>query len=394
MTWDSLRATTAACSKLSPSVKARCQRSLQILEEDLGRRFLIQKQPFSLTLINEAPWTRQWLACLGEALGRARLSRGYESLVRRLRDPRTSREALSVLEVADHFLRAGLAVTFDPTTRQRTVPDLLVESRDRREELYVEVSDQMSSDELTRASASSLQVLQAVTSGNQRVSYAVEMERPPSFDEQGPLLDRLRFARNSAVQSVTLEKVIVEGLICAAIAHPSREAALREWAQQQDLAPNELIGPPARLNDLDRLTSKVRRKVRQLPPSRSGIVVINGTSYLNASGVRFLPTLSAELDPWLRTYPNVLAVVVATTARDSTTHTRAVGSCVYATTMGWHFSGVQYHWITNSVYARAQPLAILLRLWAAFLRGDREEGTTNPRPGPLSDTTGSRCSRP
>lgn len=105
---------------LSTFDRQRVRSGLQYLRTVLGDDFLKDTirtgHPFSSMFTNAAPRERIFLAELAEHMKGFESAEKFQCLVKRIssRDPETSAEGMSVLEIAEKFHSAGFSVSFEP----------------------------------------------------------------------------------------------------------------------------------------------------------------------------------------------------------------------------------------------------------------------------------------
>jgi hypothetical protein len=139
---------------LSLSDQARVRSALQYFRAILGETFLKETltigHHFVSLFTNAAPRERIYLAELAESMKGLEGSDGFERLKERIssRNPETSAEGVSVLEIARRLHSAGFSISFEPKTyvtqrsgeKRAKFPDLRIDDRDSPQGISVEVS--------------------------------------------------------------------------------------------------------------------------------------------------------------------------------------------------------------------------------------------------------------
>ena len=376
VSWSRIAQDTEECTELDEPVRKRGLWAIDFLQSELGKDFFDRpgsdRACLYTAVYNTAPWTRQWLIWLADALRRARESVGYRSLHRRLLDSERAGEALSVLEVADEFLLARLQVAFDPESPDgsRRVPDLVVRTPDRRERLYVEITDQDMPQSYCEGMDLTRRVIWPLLTASPRILYAGRLSKVPTPEEEVVLAAGLQKAVRDSRAQQAVRSLCLPGLAEIAVAPEALCSDLQDWASGRGLNAGDFAGPPAPVDELPRVARKVRDKKTQLPPDFPGLVVLGATALLAGRGLRAIDTLACGLDKRLRKAPQVMAVVVRCQGRPGTLdHLVQLGNGWFAVRQRLCFFPDEYYLIPNPHCTVAAPLRILARLRSGFIQG-------------------------
>lgn len=311
---------------LTDAEKTAAKKAIRYLREKLGENFLYRlynpqsrrpPHPLSFTLLNQVASTRLDLIRYAEVLQALENAQNYNRVFRKFKKPEECEEAISVLDVALEFHRAGFDIEFEPqvfVTNQRNIsskkfPDLRVISRTTRETAIVEVTKLGSSERWN----------QAVADGSQ-ISFLVFSDLSPAdltmWADMNANFNSTRVEETLELIRQTIQEVKRTGeftslktdCIEVGIASKDKIESLKSWAQERGIAEG-ISGPPVESNELIRALEKIKGKLSQLPETEPGIIVIPATH----SGLFWRTSIEwivSFLSDKIIDYPKVFCVIL------------------------------------------------------------------------------------
>jgi hypothetical protein len=381
-TWDRILEHAQACEDYPQELRRRILDSVQVLRAELGeldnggrgsdyRLWRVQ--------INQAPWTRYWLAWLADCLSIMKSLPSYRMLHRRLRVPSRFSEALDVIEVADVCLAAGLNVEFDPSViiaSKDRMPDLLVGSRDGTEILFIEVTTLH--DPKAMREASRISMIAAPQMMKPPLRLAGRCTRRLTPDTLPHLLQLADQVAEQAMREGTMRSAHLPDVAELAYAPEEQLDRLEAWTKARGMERICFEWPEYETKEAARVTSCLREKVRQLPPASPGVIVICNPRLRGGE-----PPSSDDLGDRtdirdeLQRFPHVICCVLCsgTWAVSPPTLTGAVRPSwsSVASRMPFELWRFDYEFIWNPEYELARPRVIVRRLYRDLYQIPRRE---------------------
>lgn len=378
--WEELLAHAERHSDYTAELKAELRRCVPMLRELLGT---LPRGSFALA--NQAPWTRWRLVWLAKVLHGFTSCEGCERVLRRLRQRESCREALEVLQAAEPFHEAGLAVTFEPTTviggRVRS-PDLRVDHLRSGEHLYVEVTHLFMPQVMRSSTNSMVQWSETVLDSQLRyggvLSATGRWVRWPLEEEQRSVIQQLDRAAQEAQQRCGMSVCSIPGLVEIAFGHPQSSGQIEAWAKYRDLEPGHVAGPLIRHRENERMRSTIAKKAMQLPPDEPGVVMIHNHRAGVGQDSHGIPTFSrTEVLKHLQAFPHILAVVVCaeewTWSEPSWEGLHRPRWNSVATRRPFPDRSIQYEFVWNAGFSLTYPRACLQTMYRGILEHHRSK---------------------
>ena len=313
--WDRLIAHCDTIEGFSALEREQTKRALSFLRAELGDSFLATametRHPFVSNVFNLAPWTRKWLKSFADELRLAKSSVGFESMRTRILDGRRYGEAVQVLHVAAAFRRQGFQITIDPqlpNEAEASVPDLLLTDGATGDRIYLEVSALNESELACGAYETSNRIHAPIWRGVPFLQFAARIHKALAPRHLEEIVTRVEQLVEVAKTDKAFAHLSIDGVLEIGISPESDKAMLEQWAATRGLTVGTLSGPPVRVDELQRIRSKIRKKQYQLPGDLPGIVVVL-TNHL-FPWVKEHRALIGELEEAVYDHGHLLAAVV------------------------------------------------------------------------------------
>jgi hypothetical protein len=279
ITWDEVLTSRASGNHLPAAGPENVLEAIANIREVFGED--VTELPYRLlaNLLNQAPWTHDWLVWLSRSLARVQPVSGYAELRHRLIDPERFGEACSVLDVGERLLNSGLLIAFDEPVKafaRRKVPDIRAEDCDTGETLYCEVSVLFTANAQAGAMNSSDQITNVLFShGIDRVAFAGGLARPISDDEASGLAERVRWELMEIDRGGTFREVIHADTIKMALAPIAEQDRVRAWAEGHGMELGRFSAAMPIVDVGNRLLAKIAAEAVQLPEGHGNVLAIS-----------------------------------------------------------------------------------------------------------------------
>lgn len=281
-TWDELAESCGAIEGLSREQRQAASMAFVTLGRHLGRDLLsgdgAPAHPLCMPLLNSAPWSRLWTTWFAAALEQASESKGFESLLARLRDPKRYVEAASVLEVGARLLRVGFRIQYDveiSVGARRKVPDLHATDLSGGPSFFVEVTRLNESNSARKASRTTMAVHNELMMAHPFAPFAGRIYRALSPAHLADVVQEIRESVRRANDGGGLQIVNRAGVILLGLAADKEEGVVDAWAKQHELSVGTLDGPYFDSDQVHRTRQAIGSKQDQLPRDGFGIVVVD-----------------------------------------------------------------------------------------------------------------------
>lgn len=320
--------------KLSDIDRVRAREALRYLRGLLGEDFLRNSRekghPLLSDFLNAAPRVRLQMIALAEALKSLSKADKFDDLLKRIKHPGTCAEALSVLDAAYKFLRAGFTVSFEPVVNipnkvgviRPKRPDFKVKDNETGEEIFVEVSRLRAGlkqnrinrtyhvifHAIRRAMRSDPEDWENLSAPKLILPYAKihremdEQEIKQAIDQINELISRVR-------STGQFEELTIGDAIEVAVSPRHDHEPAKQWSAARNM--KDLVeGPLIDTDEVHRAKVKLREKAEQIPKDKPGIIVVptNENLLFWVYDVRYV---IAELAAELRKYPNLLGMALS-----------------------------------------------------------------------------------
>ncbi len=209
-------------------------------------------------------------------------------LLRRLKKPHLYFEALSVLQVANRLTRTGFQCVVEPTVvvdGRRRKPDLLLRDTAAGDQIYVEVTRLMSSDEAREADACLRAIDHVLRWDAGGVVHCGRIRKILVGEDLNRVVKTVKATVRNVRRLGGLQEVSHPDLELA-ICRSEDENLLASWTKKHGLQWHSLVGPRYEFSDLGRILPKAGGKQRQLPSEHPSLIAIWATSvFLSTSQI-------------------------------------------------------------------------------------------------------------
>jgi hypothetical protein len=251
------------------TVLASFDRIKRIMGEDFLKRVVETRNPVMQYFLNTAPWTRFWLVDFSNMLSALKDSPNVEKLQSRLAAGKEYNSAVSELEVAHRFKKAGFFVEFYVKHGKRDC-DLRVTKG--KTELYVEVANVgWSVEELKAFHILDMFSPPSMTNREVRIGGKIyKILSRPRIVELKKQLDACIQEAKQKQRCIFLDRPgIVDLIICPR----SRSDQMSRWLKKRSLS-SDLEGPSFDVDEVKRVIRMFREKIPQLPKDKPGLIVL------------------------------------------------------------------------------------------------------------------------
>jgi hypothetical protein len=342
-------------------------RALLHLRSTLGEDVTALPERILRTLLDCSPWTYRWLAWLSNSIAGVEHADGFSSLHDRLGDPSKFEEAYSVLQVADGFVAADLAVRFDipvlvgPNLK---VPDILASDPETGASFYCEVSTLFSAQGQVDQSRLLNTAHAVLIHGTIPVAFAGRVLRPITNDEVDGLINRVQWELIEIENGSLFQEVNVGDALQLALAPVAHVDRVSNWAREHGLQLNSLSAALPAANHQARLRRKIEEEALQLPAGQPNLVVIPAQDLL--MGAHSLTDLLASAAEVVSEHRKVTALIL--TCEDFglvVPWARRMGDNLYAVS---DRDGLVHKQVVilNRSCPETLPVSALLKLYRAF----------------------------
>lgn len=286
--WDKLILSCDDAGGMTDEERGRAKQEIGYLRQVLGegflRRAVAKGHPIYWPVINTTRSTRLWFISVAEALKELSGAGGFRGVFRRFKEPDTSVEAESVLNVALRLKRAGFDITFDPQVtvtqqsgrRKQKHPDLRIVDGETGEEVIVEVS-MLGRSAAHRGAFDIAHFFIPLFNELEPSKFTVYVELKEGFDD-AHVGEAVRLLREAAdeVERTGEFKALINERMSAGVALAGYEEQLKQWGEGHGISPG-VTGPSIWSDEISRARMKIRDKLAQLPDDRPGVIVIPAT---------------------------------------------------------------------------------------------------------------------
>jgi len=291
---------------LSDAEKERVLAGLNQIKEILGEDFLKNavemRHPILQYFGNTAPWTRFWLADFGSMLSVVRESPRFAKLQQRLVSSREFQSAISELEVAYRFKKAGFSVEFFPKQGKYEY-DLKVQKGDV--ELCVEVAViGWSMEELKAWYIMDAFTLPYMTNREIKVAGKIHkiLSGPRILEIKKQLDECIQEAKQKQDCVVLSQPGIVDLIICPS----SKSDQASKWLRKKGIR-SDFEGPPFDVDEIRRVKRTLSEENRQLPEDRPGLIVLHPARIFAKGDLDSFRRLVYKLEDEIYEHPNLVA---------------------------------------------------------------------------------------
>jgi len=239
----------------------------KILGEDFLRKAVETRHPILQYFGNIAPWTRMWLADFGNMLSGLKDSQKFAKLKQRLVSSRDFQSAISELEVAYRFKKAGFSVEFYVRHDGREC-DLRIWKEGT--ELYIEVAIVGWSMEELKAFYI-LDIFMPPYMADREIRVAGKIYKILSRPRIVELKKQLDICIQEAKRKQDCVFFSQPGIVDLIIYPHSKSDEVSGWLKKKGLS-SDLEGPPYDVDEVKRVIRMFREKIPQLPKDKPGLL--------------------------------------------------------------------------------------------------------------------------
>lgn len=279
--WEKLSQRCDLLDELTFIEKEKAKRSFLFLRDEFGKDFLNKAfnegHPICWYILNQAPWTRRWVAYLADMLSEVKNKNGYNDLLERIKDKDRFGEGFSVLENAYKFSKAGLDISFDPEIKvynKIKKPDLKLIDKNNKEELFVEISNLNTSIQMKEVEETNMPISMCLMKYASYLSFCVHIYKVIYQNHLNDIVRELENKIKKSIEENIFQELIEENVIEIGIAPKTNEMLLKNWALHRGLTIGEIIGPPIEVDEIFRIRQKIANEQKQLPIDYSNILII------------------------------------------------------------------------------------------------------------------------
>ncbi|MDR3666091.1 MAG: hypothetical protein P4L35_04520 [Ignavibacteriaceae bacterium] len=279
--WDAIADQSDEILGLSEIERIRIKEALNFLKIEFGEDFLKEnyspiRHPFFKFITNYVRTTRLWFVDIAERILLVKNFPQYEGLLERLKNPQKYSEAMSVLESAYKFCKAGFEIEFDPCVKignGNKVPDIKIIDSFTQETLYCEVSFLNYSENQIKAQETEDELFNA-TRGYGFLETAGRVYKPLSLNHRNELISKIKELSKSVAEKQGFGTLIIDHVITLGLSTPDKKEKLQKWANKHGCNVGEFDGPPSESNDVQRMKFKIKKEQEQLPLDHPNLIVI------------------------------------------------------------------------------------------------------------------------
>lgn len=332
--WDKHVEHVDAVEELADGEKDKVKEAFWYLRgsDVLGEGFITHARksghPLWSYFAGPVPWKLRWLTRFAAAMRELRDADGFQDHVKeQIKEVEKFSERGSVLEIAYKFFKAGFEVSFDPAvavskprglTRRllsfQGAPDLKIVDKETGEEIFVEVSALGTSD-ISKQCDRNYRLLWDILAERALFTESLfpraRVRRILDDDELRELAGQLQ-ELVSKVKSSGEVQYLENDMVEACVAPAHQKDVPDQWADERGIEDIPVEGPSIPLQDPFRIQRIIRKKQRQLPDGRPGVVVITTDWALlfHANGVG---AVISELEAVLRDLPRLSCAIACCT---------------------------------------------------------------------------------
>jgi hypothetical protein len=307
--WDLQIQSIDTCKDLTELEKKRAKEAFRYLKAFFGPIHPNNRIKIRHLLINTAPWTRKRLTNLGDSLMALETTNNFSALRRRIVKYTNHDEALSVLEVAIKFWKAGFIIGFDQEIsvfNRKRKPDLEIVSNGFCQ-FCVEVSILGYSDQIKRN-----QRFKEETFGRMRqLNSSYRLFRNLTEDELPNLIEMVNLELKDAWEQRNSFYGCYSDILEFVISpiDKSETDHVQAVLEQRSLRFGKYVMPQENFDPLQALKNKIQKEAAQLPANMPNFVWIKLVDY--SFFYLDLRKLLTELQSFIQRYEHIFALVVS-----------------------------------------------------------------------------------
>src|ERR1051325_1684541 len=278
LTWDELREQARNHTELSEEKRRGAVQAFDTLQDIFGTAFFDEKKhPLFWFFFDQAGWGCEWAIWFADLLQSLNQHSDFSTLVNDLKNPLFYDERMTVLNIVEILIPLGFSF--------RLNSQINIEGAPKKPDLFVrlDASDPGFFIEVTRLG----------TSQKQREAYKAFEELWGRFPMLGPLSEwsgrlervlaplhlqeikqQIQSVIKKAQDETGFETLEIAGVVQFACATESHAEELQKWAMARGMKAGELSGPGANVDEFDRISSRLKDKIKQIPSDRANVIVL------------------------------------------------------------------------------------------------------------------------
>jgi hypothetical protein len=277
LTWDDLRERARSHEDLSPDKRRDAVLAFDTLQGIFGTSFLGDKQhPLFWFFLDRSGWRCEWAIWFAGFLQSLDQHPDFSRLVRELCNPTLYPERMSILNILEMLLPVGFTFALDSPVSINGVqkkPDLFVNYGANDPGFFIEVTTLTPSQRQREADRVFRElwdhcVLSALPGCSGRLERVLA---PPHLEE---IKRKIQTLVEKAQSESGFEALEMPGVVQFAFSTKVHEEKLQKWAEDRGMKAGELLGPEINVSEFDRISSKLKRELKQVPDDRANVVVI------------------------------------------------------------------------------------------------------------------------
>ena len=261
--------------------KEKSKKALREIQQFFNKdvqSLLESRHQFISYLVNRVAWTRKWFVYFINAIESAKNQINSEPLIEGIKDAEKFYSVLFELDIANRFIKSGFNVEFYPVIKTKKVPDFKITNPSTNEIFYVEVTEQMQSDQAKEATETFDRIsheLNMLLHPNKRLiclgKIYKHLSEPHLHDVILKISEMIEKCDKSGFEE------FVEDSAAFAFAKEENREDLKKWGDAHNVH-SHLEGPSYDVDEIHRLSSKIKKEQVQLPEDHMNILVIRDTT--------------------------------------------------------------------------------------------------------------------
>ena len=278
LTWDGLRERARNHNDLSDDNKREAVLAFDALQGIFGNSFFDDKKhPLFFFFFDRSGWRCEWAIWFARFLESLNQHADFSRLVHELKNPDLYHERMSILKIVEILLPVGFSFRLDSQININGVPkkpDLFVQLDSGDPGFFIEVTAlgpsqkereaRVAFDELWGHSFM-LYPLTNCAGRLQRVLAPLHLQE---------IKQQIQTLVKKAQSETGFETLEIPGTLQFAFATEAQDERLHKWAQARGMEAGQLSGPGVNVEEFDRISFKLEKELKQVPPDRANVVVL------------------------------------------------------------------------------------------------------------------------
>lgn len=215
-----------------------------------------------------------WILEFGEKLKEVENIKNFDELLRKLKNAKEFSASNAELEVAAKLKRASIDVELYPKIDSK-VCDLKAKTTDA--EIFIEVAAMGPS--IAERGASKAFELVNLIAWNFDIEGSCKIHEILSAPKREELKRKIKYAIKEVKKEGCCRDISETGVIDCIVCPKNKSEDLSKMLKEKGLK-RTFEGPPYSINAIERIKKKIRKKTRQLPKNKPGVIIIFDDSLL------------------------------------------------------------------------------------------------------------------